>query len=235
MFLWIISCILSLYNSQTCPIQLPLLDSLPSKTTKQSISSFNSPFIQSITTHLELKNSQTKDSGVRKDVLSISDPTLTSQTQMNPITVKTSTQSITFSSTFSSIPTISPSDIHGNHNIKKERFNFASFDCGALFLASNPGSREGSAIIQNTKDRYMLNKCSAPNKWFEIEFCEEILVESIQLANYELFSSTFKDLKVFVNNKYPPSTKDPWLLLGKFTAKNVRGKQVKIYLHFEFF
>lgn len=109
---------------------------------------------------------------------------------------------------------------------KKDPFNYASFDCGALILASNPEAKEVSAILVNSKDRYMLNRCGTRHKWFEIEFCEEILVESISLANYELFSSTFKEFKVFVNNRYPSSPSHPWQLLGTFTSRNVRGKQV---------
>ena len=109
---------------------------------------------------------------------------------------------------------------------KKDPFNYASFDCGALILASNPEAKEASAILVNSKDRYMLNRCGTRHKWFEIEFCEEILVESISLANYELFSSTFKEFKVFVNNRYPSSPNHPWQLLGTFTSRNVRGKQV---------
>lgn len=113
---------------------------------------------------------------------------------------------------------------------KKDPFNYASFDCGALILASNPEAKEVSAILVNSKDRYMLNRCGTRQKWFEIEFCEEILVESISLANYELFSSTFREFKVFVNNRYPASPTHPWQLLGTFTSKNVRGKQVCLSL-----
>jgi hypothetical protein len=111
---------------------------------------------------------------------------------------------------------------------KKERFNYASFDCGSLVLASNPGASGASSILVNVKDKYMLNECSTRTKWVEIEFCEEILVETIVLANYELFSSMFKDFKVFVNQAHPPSGKNPWRFIGQFTARNVRGKQVHI-------
>lgn len=117
-----------------------------------------------------------------------------------------------------------PQSKSANH--KKERFNYASFDCGSLVLASNRGSSGASSILLNVKDKYMLNECSTKEKWVEIEFCEEILVDTIVLANYELFSSMFKEFRVYVNNRHPPSTKSPWRFIGQFTARNVRGKQV---------
>ena len=72
----------------------------------------------------------------------------------------------------------------------------------------------------------MLNRCDTLSKWVEIEFCEEILVETVSLANFELFSSMFKEFKILVNNRYPPGPKHPWKLLGTFHAKNLRGKQL---------
>ena len=108
----------------------------------------------------------------------------------------------------------------------KQKFNYASLDCGARILASNPESREIGSILVNAKDKYMVNKCSTRDKFIELEFCQEILVETVVLANFELFSSVFKDLKIYVNHMYPASFKYSWKLIGNFTAQNVKGKQV---------
>lgn len=69
----------------------------------------------------------------------------------------------------------------------------------------------------------MLNPCSV-HKWVVIELCEEIGIDTIQIANFEFFSSTFKNFKVFGSNKYC-ITRDCWILLGQFTALKVRQLQ----------
>ncbi|KAJ3172315.1 hypothetical protein HDU87_007910 [Geranomyces variabilis] len=105
----------------------------------------------------------------------------------------------------------------------KERFNFASFDCGALILAHNPEANSATSILHNSKDAYMLNKCEA-KRFVTVELCDEILVDTIMLANFEFFSSMFKDFQVHVSNRYPPKD-NRWTLLGDFRAKNVRDFQ----------
>ncbi|KAJ3300342.1 hypothetical protein HK104_001760 [Borealophlyctis nickersoniae] len=106
----------------------------------------------------------------------------------------------------------------------KDKFNYASFDCGALVLAHNPEATSATAILLNNKDQYMLNKCSA-TKYVVVEICEDILVDTVMLANYEFFSSMFKDFRVYVSDRYPPK-QHGWKLLGNFTARNVRDAQV---------
>ncbi|KAF9385395.1 hypothetical protein BGX21_001072 [Mortierella sp. AD011] len=70
----------------------------------------------------------------------------------------------------------------------------------------------------------MLNKCATKEKFFVVELCEEILVDTFVLGNYEFFSSTFKDFVVSVN-RYPPRD-DGWSILGHFQARNTRDAQV---------
>ncbi|KAJ3256195.1 hypothetical protein HK103_005654 [Boothiomyces macroporosus] len=103
---------------------------------------------------------------------------------------------------------------------KKAGFNYASFDCGALILGSNKEAKYPKAVLLNSKDEYMLSPCDA-QKYVEIELCQNILVNSISLANFEYFSSMFKDFKLYGSSKLPE-----WKLLGTFQAKNVRDRQV---------
>ncbi|KAJ3275577.1 hypothetical protein HDV01_007580 [Terramyces sp. JEL0728] len=103
---------------------------------------------------------------------------------------------------------------------KKTGFNYASFDCGALILGANKEAKYPKAILLNSKDEYMLSPCDA-KKYVEIELCQNILVNSISLANFEYFSSMFKDFKLYGSSKLPD-----WKLLGAFQAKNVRDRQV---------
>ncbi|KAI8384291.1 UNC-like C-terminal-domain-containing protein [Radiomyces spectabilis] len=104
----------------------------------------------------------------------------------------------------------------------KERFNYASTDCAATVRAVNKEAKGAQSILYESKDQYMLNRCSA-DKYIIINLCEEILIDTIVLANFEFFSSTFKDFRVYVADRYP--TKD-WKLLGQWQARNTRDLQI---------
>jgi hypothetical protein len=107
----------------------------------------------------------------------------------------------------------------------KERFNYASFDCAAAVLKSNPEAKGSSSILDENRDRYMLNKCGADNKFVIIEMCEDILVDTIVLANFEFFSSTFKSFRISVTDRYPTNERG-WKILGTFMGNNTRALQV---------
>lgn len=106
----------------------------------------------------------------------------------------------------------------------KERTNYASFDCAATIMKSNPECKSSSAVLVENKDSYMLNPCSATNKFFIVELCDDILIDTIVLANYEFFSSIFRHFRVSVSDRYPVKM-DKWRDLGTFEAQNTRGVQ----------
>jgi hypothetical protein len=106
----------------------------------------------------------------------------------------------------------------------KERTNYASFDCAATILKNNPESKSGSSVLVENKDSYMLNKCSAGNKFLIVELCNDILVDTIVLANYEFFSSIFRHFRISVSDRYPVKM-EKWKDLGTFEAKNTREVQ----------
>ncbi|KAF2768712.1 hypothetical protein EJ03DRAFT_251373, partial [Teratosphaeria nubilosa] len=106
----------------------------------------------------------------------------------------------------------------------KERTNYASFDCAAGIMKSNPECKSSSSILVENKDSYMLNVCSAPNKFFIVELCNDILIDTIVLANYEFFSSVFRHFRVSVADRYPVKP-DKWKDLGTFEARNTREVQ----------
>jgi len=106
----------------------------------------------------------------------------------------------------------------------KERTNYASFDCAATILKNNPESKSGSSVLVENKDSYMLNKCSAPNKFLIVELCNDILVDTIVLANYEFFSSIFRHFRISVSDRYPVKA-EKWKDLGTFEARNTREVQ----------
>ncbi|KAL1925353.1 uncharacterized protein VTP21DRAFT_236 [Calcarisporiella thermophila] len=106
----------------------------------------------------------------------------------------------------------------------RERLNYASFDCGAVVVGANKEAKGARAILTEDKDRYMLNKCSA-QKYVVVELCDEILIDTVMLANFEFFSSIFKDMKISVSDRNPHRA-DVWRLLGYFQARNAREIQV---------
>ncbi|KEF60602.1 uncharacterized protein A1O9_02163 [Exophiala aquamarina CBS 119918] len=106
----------------------------------------------------------------------------------------------------------------------KERSNYASFDCGANIIKTNPEAKSPFAILGKNKDAYMLNECSAQNKYVILELCDDIAVDTIVVANFEFFSSIFRAFKVSVSDKYPVKP-DKWKTLGTFEARNSREVQ----------
>ncbi|KAI9784982.1 MAG: hypothetical protein M1839_001178 [Geoglossum umbratile] len=106
-----------------------------------------------------------------------------------------------------------------------ERFNYASFDCAATVLKTNPECKASSSILVENKDSYMLNECAAKTKFFIVELCNDILVDTVVLANFEFFSSMFRSFRVSVSDRYPTTTPDRWKELGVFEARNSRGVQ----------
>jgi hypothetical protein len=107
----------------------------------------------------------------------------------------------------------------------KERFNYASFDCAAAVLKSNLEAKGSSAILDENRDRYMLNKCGAENKHVVVELCEDILVDTVVMANLEFFSSTFKEFRISVSDRYPIQERG-WKTLGTFLGSNTRTLQI---------
>ncbi|KAI8940943.1 hypothetical protein NX059_002196 [Plenodomus lindquistii] len=106
----------------------------------------------------------------------------------------------------------------------KERFNYASFDCAATVLKTNKQAKSATSILVENKDSYMLNECSADNKFLIVELCDDIYVDTIVLANYEFFSSMFRHFRVSVSDRYPVKM-ERWRTLGTFEARNSRDIQ----------
>ena len=119
-------------------------------------------------------------------------------------------------------------DSLANNDVPSARFNYASVDCAAKILLTNSDAKSASSVLVEDKDRYMLNKCSTEDKFIIVELCADILIDRIALANFEVFSSTFRQFKVSVTDRYPPKEDSAWKVLGIFEAKNSRDLQ---YFH----
>ena len=57
-----------------------------------------------------------------------------------------------------------------------------------------------------------------------VELCESIKVVKVQMANFELYSSSPKDFRVSIGHTYPGREKD-WLPYGTFLYEDERSLQ----------
>ncbi|KAG6845620.1 hypothetical protein H0H87_006673 [Tephrocybe sp. NHM501043] len=105
-----------------------------------------------------------------------------------------------------------------------DRFNYASMECSARVHLSHRGAKSTSSILSSKRDRYMLSPCAAKNQFVVVELCEDIRIDTIQLANFEFFSGIFKDFKLSVA-KTDITAEGAFTDAGVFRAKNVRGVQ----------
>ncbi|KAJ7465023.1 hypothetical protein FB451DRAFT_1369963 [Mycena latifolia] len=108
-----------------------------------------------------------------------------------------------------------------------DRFNYASLDCSARVHTSHRSAKSPESILSSKRDRYMLSPCRPPKgekQFVVVELCEDIRIDTVQLANFEFFSGVFKDFTVSVSKTY---TTDPegWTFASTHTAKNIRVVQ----------
>nr|XP_034303823.1 SUN domain-containing ossification factor-like isoform X2 [Crassostrea gigas] len=101
-----------------------------------------------------------------------------------------------------------------------KKVNYASKECGAKILASNPEAENVNRILTSNRDDYMINPCTASKKWFVIELCEPIYVNEIEAGSYELFSSQPHNFSVNVSDRYPAKE---YHSLGVFELTESRG------------
>ncbi|KAG6875838.1 hypothetical protein C0992_002122 [Termitomyces sp. T32_za158] len=105
-----------------------------------------------------------------------------------------------------------------------DRFNYASSECSARVHLAHRGAKSPSSILSSKRDRYMLSPCNAGKQFVVVELCEDIRIDTVQLANFEFFSGIFKDFKLSVA-KTDVTAEGAFTDAGVFRAKNVRGVQ----------
>lgn len=107
-----------------------------------------------------------------------------------------------------------------------DRFNYASLDCSARVHTAHRSAKSPSSILSSKRDRYMLSPCdtSKEKHFVVVELCDDIRIDTVQLANFEFFSGVFKDFTVSVAKTYTTKP-DGWTLVKGYQAKNIRGVQ----------
>jgi hypothetical protein len=111
-----------------------------------------------------------------------------------------------------------------------DRFNYASLDCSARVHTAHRSAKSPSSILSSKKDKYMLSPCGSSKdstQFVVVELCEDIRIDTVQLANFEFFSGVFKDFTVSVAKTYTTDA-EGWTVAGTYNAKNVRGVQVRL-------
>jgi hypothetical protein len=111
-----------------------------------------------------------------------------------------------------------------------DRFNYAGLDCSARVHTSHHSAKSPSSILSSKRDKYMLSPCtsSKEKQFVVVELCEDIRIDTVQLANFEFFSGVFKEFTVSVAKTYT----EGWTVAGTYKAKNVRGVQVRLQYSF---
>lgn len=102
------------------------------------------------------------------------------------------------------------------------RYNYASPDCSARIIKSSSQTQHASSILNISKDRYMLTPCKAGEHWVIVELCDEIRIESFEIAVWEFFSGIVRDIKISAEDD------EGWKEVASFVGRNVRGVQVSL-------
>ncbi|CAN0840936.1 SUN domain-containing protein 5 [Linum grandiflorum] len=93
---------------------------------------------------------------------------------------------------------------------------------GAKVVAHNKEAKGAGNILGEDHDKYLRNPCSVGEKFVVIELSEETLVDVVKIANFEHYSSNFKDIVLYGSLNYPTNA---WTLFGEFVAANVKQIQ----------
>lgn len=66
------------------------------------------------------------------------------------------------------------------HNKKALKKNYASPECGAKVVSTNPEAKYPHLLLTKPSDEYLLNLCKSTT-WFVVELCEAIQVKKVCL------------------------------------------------------
>jgi hypothetical protein len=113
--------------------------------------------------------------------------------------------------------------IKSNGGSKPMTKNFATPDCSAKIVAANAESQGAGNVISHSRDEYFLNKCT-DRSWFVVELCESIKALKVQLANFELYSSSPREVRVSLGHVWPARSQD-WTEFGTFLYRDERTVQ----------
>lgn len=68
-------------------------------------------------------------------------------------------------------------------------------------IEKNPEAQHAGHILDDNRDSYLLNPCHVSGKYVVLELCEDILIDTIHFANFEIFSSTISEVRVSIADR----------------------------------
>lgn len=95
----------------------------------------------------------------------------------------------------------------------KDRFNYLASDAGAKVVAKAPEMKSVRDVLTEDRDKYMTCERVVKKKWITLSLIEDILLDTIVLANFEYYSSSVRKFQVLGSQSYPCHA---WALLGEF-------------------
>lgn len=107
----------------------------------------------------------------------------------------------------------------------RKQFNFALDDVGAKVLSSNAEAMGASRVLNENRDKYLLNPSTAKRKWITIELSEEIVMHSLTIANFEHYSCSVKHFQLLGSTQYPCKTSGKRNDNGRSNGVYVDGKE----------
>ncbi|XP_018647475.1 hypothetical protein Smp_092950 [Schistosoma mansoni] len=175
------------------------------------------------THHSSFSDNIKKDSASEQHQSLQTNSVVTSNSETNSKSSSHVTSQPVITTTTSATTTITNNDaVHTPGKIDLTlRRNVASVACGAKMLGFSRAIKNPEAVLNENNDEYMNVPCSE-EKWLVLEVCQPVQLRTIELANYELFSSRLKSFRVYANDRYPAKS---WELIGTFTARDVKGIQ----------
>lgn len=115
---------------------------------------------------------------------------------------------------------------HSLQGAKEKPFNFAAADAGARVLAYSEGVVGARNVLIGSVDKYLLAPCEgaglAGSRWVDLELSEDVILESVETANFEYYSSSARKVAVLGAGSYPPKK---WNVLGVFDFHNIKTVQ----------
>jgi len=104
----------------------------------------------------------------------------------------------------------------------KDRFNYLSGNVGAKLLAASDGMKGAHNVLYEDKDSYTMTESGLKKKWITLALTQEIHIDTILLANFELYSAHVRRFQLLGSQTYPCQH---WALLGEFEANDTRSEQ----------
>jgi hypothetical protein len=104
----------------------------------------------------------------------------------------------------------------------KDRFNYLSGNVGAKLLAASEGMKGAHNVLYEDKDSYAITESGQKKKWLTLALTQEVHLDTLLLANFELYSSTVRRFQLLGSQIYPCQQ---WALLGEFEANDTRTEQ----------